>query len=195
VIILFHEDVAYAAENTAGRQSLRPYGLQNRVELKSESLSAERIKLDQKQVRPFRFKKGQKPLLALFFDLVDSQIFGGAKKPFKGMIHLKVGETKLTDMFRQVGFNGGAAGDQNHLVIGQCPAYFKAAKKMADSQNMLAVLDYFHISSLSSLANVFSLQFSQTNSTDLVFFSIKLAVFQARGFTRVKLPQNGTVFR
>jgi hypothetical protein len=62
------------------------------------------------------------------------------------MIHLKVGETKLTDMLRQIGFNGGTAGDQNHLVAGQSPANFKAAKKMADSQNMLAVLDYFHIS-------------------------------------------------
>jgi len=80
---------------------------------------------------------------------------------------LKVGKTKLTDILRQVGFNGGTAGDQNHLVIGQCAAYFKTAEKMADSQNMLAVLDYFHISSFTRLTNVFSPQCSQSKCIDL----------------------------
>jgi hypothetical protein len=32
------------------------------------------------------------------------------------MIHLKIGQTKLTDMLRQVGLNRRAAGDQNDLV-------------------------------------------------------------------------------
>jgi len=47
-------------------------------------------------------------------------------------------------MLRHVGFNGRTAGDQNYLMSGQSPGNLKTAKKMADTQNMLAILDDFH---------------------------------------------------
>lgn len=43
-------------------------------------------------------------------------------------------------------FTVNPAGNQNHLMIGQGPAYFEAAEEMSDIENMLAVLDYLHIS-------------------------------------------------
>jgi hypothetical protein len=57
---------------------------------------------------------------------------------------LKNGQTKLTDVLRQVGVNGAAAGHQYDLVSGQCPGNLEAAKKMADTQNILTILDDFH---------------------------------------------------
>ena len=41
-------------------------------------------------------------------------------------------------------FTVNPAGNQNHLMIGQGPAYFEAAEEMSDTENMLAVLDYLH---------------------------------------------------
>jgi hypothetical protein len=60
------------------------------------------------------------------------------------LIHPKVGETNFPDMLRQIGFNRRSTGYQNHLVSGQCPGDFKAAEKMADTQDMLTILDNFH---------------------------------------------------
>jgi hypothetical protein len=48
-------------------------------------------------------------------------------------------------MLWKVGLDGRSAANQYHLMIRQRPADFKAAEEMSDSQNMLAVLDYFHI--------------------------------------------------
>jgi hypothetical protein len=60
------------------------------------------------------------------------------------MIHLENGQAKFTHMGRQGGFNGGTAGNQYNLMRGQSPANFESAKKMADAENILAVLDNFH---------------------------------------------------
>jgi hypothetical protein len=62
------------------------------------------------------------------------------------MIHLKIGETKLTDMGRQTGFHWRTAGDQYYLVSAQRPGNLKTAKQVADAQNVLTILDYFHVS-------------------------------------------------
>ena len=85
-------------------------------------------------------------MLSIRFNLLQGAIFSRAEKPFKFMIHLQVGQTNFPHMPRQFRVDLRTAGDQDHFVTGQRPAYFEAAIKMTDPQNMLAVLDVCEIS-------------------------------------------------
>ncbi len=68
------------------------------------------------------------------------------KKPLEIRVHLEIGQADFPDMPGQGRIDRRTAGDQSHIMIRQCATNFKAAEKMPDSQHMLAVVEYLHIS-------------------------------------------------
>jgi len=78
-------------------------------------------------------------------DLIQSAVRLGAEKAFELAVHLQLGEAELPDMPWQLRHDTGPSADQDHLVRGQRPANFQAPKEMTDTENMLAVVDNFHI--------------------------------------------------
>jgi hypothetical protein len=83
-------------------------------------------------------------LLPLLHDLSHGFTLLRGVQDGKLLVHHEFRQVHLADVRRQLDRDPGTTGDQNHFVSHKGLADFKASEKMANSQDMLAVINDLH---------------------------------------------------
>ena len=144
-VFLFHKNIADTAITLTGWKGAVLNAGKYRIKFKSECLSAKWVEFCNKNIRLKRDEMREEKLLPLRFDIFQHPSPSTWHHVLKILIHLQAGELQN---FHPAGviMSFRAAKDQCDLVF-DCNGLtdFQATMKMADSQDVLAVVSNPHV--------------------------------------------------